>query len=489
MTFTTDSIVLIGSIVVFAAILAGRAGARLGMPSLLLFLAVGMLCGQDGLGIQFDNSGIAQFIGMLALCVILFSGGLDTRYSDIKPIWKPGAMLATAGVVVSALLTAVFIYGISQIFSLQLSFLEALLMASVMSSTDSASVFSILRGKRQTLKQNLRPLLELESGSNDPMAYIMTLIVLSMTLGGENNHLGWQYVLMTLTLEICVGTIAGILFGRGIVWVMNRANIKDTSLASILLLAAVFVTFSVTDTIHGNGYLAVYIAGLVTGNGTMVAKKALSKSMNGYTWLFQIAMFLTLGLLVNPSSLVEPRTAALGLGVGLFMMLVARPVAVMLCLLPFRNFSFKARLFMSWVGLRGAVPIIFATYPLVEIHRGFNPTTAYMIFNVVFFITILSLALQGSTVSALARRFGLLEPEPEDRFGIDLPDKIQAALSEVEVNDDFLAAGDTLKDTAVPDNTLVLLVKRGEHYFVPRGATKLRKGDILLTIAEDKTTD
>lgn len=484
MNFSASSIVLAGSIILLAAVLAGKAGSRYGIPSLLLFLGVGMLFGSDGAGIQFNNSQIAQFIGMLALSIILFSGGMDTRIKDIRPVAAPGVVLATLGVVLSAFITGAFIYGIGLLLKLNLSFTASLLMASVMSSTDSASVFSILRSKRQGLKQHLRPLLELESGSNDPMAYIMTLMVLGIAL--LDKSIGWQQLIVTFLLQICIGITAGYLFGKAAAWTINRVKLQSNSLATLLLVAFVFLTFSVTDKLQGNGYLAVYIAGLVTGNSSIVGRKSLARSMDGYTWLFQIIMFISLGLLVNPHELIEPKTATLGLTVGLFMILFARPIVVFLCLLPFRKFSFKARLYVGWVGLRGAVPIIFATYPLVEINRGFDADVAHTIFNTVFFITILSLAVQGTTVSWFAKKLGLTEDETTDSFGIDLPDKIKAALSEITVDSDFLAAGNTLKDIMLPSDSLVLLVKRGEKFIVPRGNTSLESGDVLLVIAENR---
>ncbi len=483
MNVSITLMMLVGSVLLFISVFASKAGSRFGIPSLLLFLAVGMLFGNDGLGIPFNNAHAAQAIGTIALSIILFTGGMETKYSEIRPIAGPGIVLATLGVLMTALLTGGFIYLISGWFHFKLTFLESLLMASVMSSTDSASVFSVLRSKKQGLRQNLRPLLEFESGSNDPMAYILTIMLLGMIGPGANPNL-W-HAAGTFAMQMSIGAAAGYLLGRGAVWVINHINIKNTSLYGIILLALSLFVFAATDSLDGNGYLAVYIAGLVVGNKKTVYKKSMTNFMDGFTWLFQIVMFLALGLLVSPSDLITFDNAMIGLLVGVFMIVFSRPVSVFACMAPYRKFTLKARAYVSWVGLRGAVPIIFATYPLVAVADGFNPEVANLIFNVVFFITILSLVIQGSTVSSMAKALGLSYELPEDNFGIDLPDKIKSALSEIEVREAFLAKGEQLKDISLPPNTLVVMVKRHEDYFVPTGGTELKLGDKLLVLTDN----
>jgi cell volume regulation protein A len=485
----TTLAMLVGALLLIVSIFASKAGARFGVPSLLLFLVVGMLFGSDGLGIPFSNANAAQAIGTLALCIILFSGGFETSFREIRPVLGPGIVLATVGVFMTALLTGGFIYFVSKaiygwgLIGIRLSFLESLLMASVMSSTDSASVFSIMRSKKMGLRQNLRPLLELESGSNDPMAYILTIMLLGLISQGEAPN--WWLAGGQFAMQMSIGAVAGYLLGRLIVWTLNRINLHNTSLYGILLLAMAFLAFALTDTIKGNGYLAVYIAGLVVGNRKIVLKKPLTNFLDGFTWLFQIIMFLSLGLLVNPRMLFSPGTIIIGVLVGVFMIGVSRPASVLACMAPFRKFSWRARWYVGWVGLRGAVPIIFATYPLVAVSRGFSPVVADLIFNVVFFITILSLVIQGSTVSWLAKRMALSKVLPQDNFGIDLPDKIKSALSEIEVREAFLAKGHHLKDISLPANTLVVMVKRKDDYFVPTGGTGLKLGDKLLVITDN----
>lgn len=481
MVIDTGNILLIGAVLLFFSILAGKAGFRFGVPALLLFLGVGMLFGSDGLGIQFNNPHSAQFIGMIALSIILFSGGMDTKYREIRPVLNQGVTLATLGVVLTTVITGLFIYWVTGIVSdfSTLTLTESLLMAAVMSSTDSASVFSILRSKRQGLKEQLRPMLELESGSNDPMAYMLTLLLIQIIQAPAGAVNLW-YSFFMFIVQMSVGALAGYLLGKATVWIMNKLNIHNASLYPVLLLACVFFVFSATELIKGNGYLAVYIAGLVVGNHKIQHKKSVATFFDGFTWLFQIVMFLTLGLLVNPRDLLP--IAGLGLLVALFMILLSRPISVFLCLAPFRKMSTKAKLYVSWVGLRGAVPIIFATYPLIA-----QIQYASLIFNVVFFITIVSLLTQGTTVSYMARLLGLSEKEKKEGndFGMELSEEIKSAMSEIEVADSLLANGSHLMDLTLPDNTLVVMVKRDNHFFVPRGRTKLNVGDKLLVITDN----
>lgn len=353
---TAENILLVGSVLIFTSILISKTGYRFGIPTLLLFLLVGMAFGSDGLGIQFNSASDAQFIGMMALSIILFSGGMDTRYSDIKPVLKQGILLSTVGVLVTTLLTGLFIYFLSNHTqaNIELTLLVSLLLAATMSSTDSASVFSLLRSQRMNLKYNLRPMLELESGSNDPMAYMLTIVLIQVIGSGSNFDI--VIILKDLFLQFLFGGVLGYAFGKFSVWLINKIELSNSSLYPILLLSIIFITFTLTDLVKGNGYLAVYIAGMIVGNARLAYRKETNTFMNGLTWLFQIIMFLTLGLLVNPHEMID--IAVTALLIGIFMILIARPVSVFLCLLPFKGISNKARIFISWVGLRGAVPII-----------------------------------------------------------------------------------------------------------------------------------
>ena len=396
----TENTLLIGSILLFISIVVGKTGYRFGVPTLLLFLVVGMLFGSDGLGLQFHDAKDAQFIGMVALSIILFSGGMDTKFREIKPILGPGIVLSTVGVLLTALFTGLFIWWLSGMSwtNIYLPITTSLLLASTMSSTDSASVFAILRSQKMNLKHNLRPMLELESGSNDPMAYILTIVLIQFiqSAGMGSRPIAASFIIQFLAHGCRIRA-------RKTGYPYEQANIDNQALYPILLLAFVFFTFSITDLLKGNGYLAVYIAGIMVGNNKIMHRKDIYTLMDGLTWLFQIIMFLCLGLLVNPHEMLE--VAAVALLIGVFMIVIGRPLSVFLCLLPFRKITMKSRLFVSWVGLRGAVPIIFATYPVVAGVEGSN-----IIFNVVFFITIVSLVVQRTTVSFIARLLHLSKP-------------------------------------------------------------------------------
>lgn len=480
MLITTQNILLIGSILLFISIMIGKTGIRLGFPVLLLFLIVGMVFGQDGFGIQFENPATAQFIGVVSLSIILFSGGMDTKIEEIRPVIAPGVILATLGVVFTTFLTGGFVYLVSKwtFPNVQVTLIGCLLLAAVMSSTDSASVFNILRSKGLHLKHNLRPLLELESGSNDPMAYMLTILLIQILQSGEMDV--W-HISLSLIAQFSIGTLAGYLLGRLAVYTLNHVNIPNQSLYQITLLTLVFFTFSITEVLKGNGYLAVYIAGLVVGNHRIVYKKNIANFFDATAWLFQIIMFLTLGLLVNPKELLH--VSWIGLLIGVFMIIIARPVSVLLCLLPFRMITFKSRLYVSWVGLRGAVPIIFATYPLIA-----NIPGASQIFNIVFFITLLSLLIQGTSVSYIARKLGLTFKRKglTKEFEMELPEEVKSVFSEIIVTGDMLSKGDHLIDVPLPENTLVVLVKRFNHFFVPNGCSQLLPQDKLLIISDNE---
>ena len=471
-----EHFLFIGAILLFVAVMAGKVAYRFNAPALLLFLAVGLFFGYDI--ISFNSPELTQFVGMISLCIILFSGGMDTKLSEIRPVLAEGITLATAGVLMTALLLGGFVYLVSPWLGLELNFPLSLLLASTISSTDSASVFSILRTRRQGLKENLRPLLELESGSNDPMAYILVVLMLKV-VGGSGESVSFGDAIWMFMLQMSIGALIGYIFGRVSVWIINKIDINNASLYSVLLLACVFFTFSFTSMINGNGYLAVYIAGLVVGNKKLVHKRTVNTFFDGITWLFQIIMFLMLGLLVDLNSAIQPQVLLLGIMAGLFLMLVARPIATITCLAPLRRLSNWARGYISWVGLRGAVPIIFATYPLVANIEG-----AELIFNVVFIMTIISLVVQGTTVSSMANLFGLAFTEKESKFDDALQDKMKSAFTEIAVTEQMLLGGTTLNKVSLPDNTLVVMVCRDGDYFVPKGSAELQVKDKLLILSD-----
>ncbi len=473
---------LVISTLFIVSILVSKAGNKFGVPALLLFLGVGMLFGSDGLGlVHFSNIKLAQVIGTVSLSAILFSGGLDTRFADIKPVLGPGITLATLGVLLTAFSTGLILYLlIGHREGIATGLTGCLLLASTMSSTDSASVFSILRSKGLNLKHNLRPALELESGSNDPMAYVLTTTFIGLVLQGGSPHYGSAVAM--LVVQLAVGSIAGFLLGKAMVWLVNRINIDNVALYPILVLTGSFLVFAVTYYIKGNSFLAVYIAGLIVGNSRFVHKRSTRNFFDGITWLCQLTMFLTLGLLVNPSEL--PSVLVPGLIISVVMIFITRPLSVFVSMSPFRRFDVRDKLFVSWVGLRGAVPIIFAI-----LCRASGVPGSDIFFNIVFLCTLVSLVVQGTTLPLMARWLRVAEPPAERRpienFDIDFPEEIKSAASEIQLTAESLERGNRLMDLRMPEKTLVIMVKRGENYFVPTGKTVLHTGDILMVLTDN----
>ena len=477
---------LVGSLLMLAGIIAGKVGTRFGVPALLLFLITGMLFGSAGLGIQYNDTHKTQFVGMIALTVILFFGGFETKLTEIRPVLGPGITLSTVGVLLTTLCLGSFFYGMDLLgwAPVHFTFPIALLLAATMSSTDSASVFALLRSKNMHLKEGLRPILELESGSNDPMAYMLTIALIQFITGGAGGADGsWESILMTFVLQFAVGGVMGYLFGRITPYILNKADIGNGALYPILLLCFVFLTFSATSLLQGNGYLAVYIMGVLVGDKKLVHKKSIETFFDGLTWLLQIALFIILGLFVDAHSLL-PITGFAVLA-GLFMIFVARPLAVQISLLFFPRISMRGRSFLSWVGLRGAVPIIFATYPLLSQVEG-----AETLFNIVYVITLLSLLIQGSTLPAVARFLGLDEElqVKVSSFGVEIPQYTGAKMLERTVTSKMLSEGNKLMELDLKEEELVILVRRGENYMVPKGKLELEVGDILLIVYEQPTT-
>jgi len=482
MNIQIEVALLILSFLFFLSILAGKASSRYGVPALLLFLGVGMLFGSDGIGIQFENIQVANAIGTVALCIILFSGGLDTKISEIRPILPQGVILATLGVLLTALITGVIIWWIlgMTMASAGIGLLTSLLLASTMASTDSASVFSILRAKNLHLKNNLRPMLELESGSNDPMAYILVITLIDLIK--LSNVPNYWVVGGTLILQLGIGALLGFSLGKLAVRIINRIKIGNDSLYPILIFTLCIFIFSLTYFLKGNGFLAVYIGGLVIGNSKFVHKRSSLGFFDGLAWMSQLIMFLTLGLLVNPHELVLIFIP--GLIISFLMIFVTRPLTVFLSLLPFRKMPFKDKTFVSWVGLRGAVPIIFAIYPLVE-----NVPHARLIFNIVFLCTLVSLVVQGTSLPLVARWLNLaVEPKQINKlrnFDVDFSSDIKSVTTEIEITSRILAKGNQLIHLSLPDNTLVVMVNRDDNYFVPTGQTILEEKDKILIITDN----
>ena len=485
-----EFVLLILSLLFFISIIADKIGYKFGVPALLLFLVVGMLFGPHGIGAILGNRGIeigtetAQALSTLAMCIILFSGGLDTKLSDIKEVLAPGVTLATLGVLITCAVTGVIIYYIFGWLNavVSVSIWMALLMAATMSSTDSASVFSILRTNGIGLKHNLRPLLELESGANDPMAYVLTTTLIGVVLTAEAEVTALP-IIQTIVIQLVMGTVLGLAFGTGLMALMRRVKLGNEALYPIMVLTACIFIFAITYYLQGNTYLAVYVGGLVIGNSKFTRKRQTKSFFNGLTWLSQLMMFLMLGLMVVPKELLNYQVWLPCLIISIVMIFISRPLAVLLCMLPFHNYMQRDRYMLSWVGLKGAVPIIFAI-----MCKANGVPYADLIFNVVFLCTIVSLLVQGTTLTYVARKLNLATQPEEARtlehFDMDLPDEIQSSAREVEVTQRMLEKGNTLREIQIPPKTLIIMVRRGEDFFVPTGASELAVGDQLLVIRD-----
>ena len=431
-----------------------------------------MLAGSDGPGgIYFDDPWIAQSLGVVALAFILFAGGLDTHWESVRPVLWQGVALSTFGVLLTAALVGWFAKVV-----LDFSLLEGLLLGAVVSSTDAAAVFAVLRAKRVSLRGQLKPLLELESASNDPMAVFLTIGFIYLLTNPASSGIG---LIPKFVLQMALGGVLGYGMGKGLILLVNRLRLEYEGLYPVLTLSLVLLAYGATTALKGNGFLAVYVAGLVTGNSDFIHKKSLMRFHDGLAWLMQIAMFLTLGLLVFPSRLVP--VMGDGLLVAMFLMLLARPVSVFLSLLP-GKMGFKEKTMIAWVGLRGAVPIILATFPLLA-----GIAKADMIFNLVFFIVLTSVLLQGTSIPLFARWLGVAAPLPtKRRFPLEfLPTtSTQSNLVEFQIPSNSRVVGKPILELRLPKGALVVLIRRSEEFIVPSGGTALEAGDTMLVLAD-----
>lgn len=476
MSIQTGNLLLIGSILLLISIVAGKTIRKLGVPTLIFFLIVGMLAGSEGIGgIYFDNASLAQFIGIVALNFILFSGGLDTHWHSIKPVMWRGIALSTLGVFLTALSVGVFVH-----YAFGFTLPEGMLLGSVISATDAAAVFSILRSKGIGLKGYLQPVLELESGSNDPMAYFLTISLTSIVASGQAN---FTELIPHFFKEFILGGAIGFTMGKASVWLINHINLETEGLYPALTLALAIFTYSFTGFVGGNGFLAIYLCAVIMGNSTIVKRRSLIKFYDGQAWLMQIILFLTLGLLVFPSRIVP--LIGMGLIISAFLIFVARPIGVFASFVFFKS-NFRSKLFISWVGLRGSVPIVFATYPLLA-----GIEKAHLIFNLVFFISVTSVLLQGTTLSYVARLLHVSVPASVKRkmgFDFEAGDAIKSDLQEIVVPEGSPVSGKRIVELHIPSTVNILAVKRGNVFIAPNGSTKLVSGDILHVLAEDKTS-
>ena len=472
---SANPLIFLAAALLLAGVLLSKTSSRLGVPSLLLFLVLGMLAGSEGLlGIEFEDFALAQRYGIIALAFILFSGGAGTAWRDIRRVLVPGVALATVGVLLSAIVLGAIAASI-----LGLELLEGMLLGSVIASTDAAAVFSILRSRGVAIVPRLRHLLELESGSNDPAAVFLTVGMIALvqrTGGGAVDLVGLFVVQMGL------GLVAGWLLARGAVALINRLRLEYDGLYPVMTVAFVLLTYEGTAWLGGSGFVATYVAGLTIANSEFLHKRSLLRFHDAIAWLMQISMFVLMGLLVFPSDLVPVAWQAVL--VAAVLLLVARPLAVVLTLLPFRVPA-REIAFVSWVGLRGATPIVLATFPVVA-----GIPNSQTIFDVVFFVVLLSVLIQGTTIPAAAKSLGLAAKLPAENaytFDAVIAGDEGHGLREVALAEGAPAAGRSLVSLALPAGVLVVLLYRAGQILVPQGGTVLEAGDRVLLLAEEDT--
>lgn len=473
--FAIDRLILLAAILILFGILSSKLSARLGLPVLVLFLLTGMLAGESGIGgIAFDSPQAAHALGTLALAMILFDGGLQTPVSSIKMVWRPASLLATLGVLVTALVT-----GVAAAYILDLPLLEGLLLGAIVGSTDAAAVFSLLRNAGIHINKRLKSTLEIESASNDPMAIFLTVGLLEVLVNDMPFGLG---LLQLFVMQMGLGAVVGLLVGWVSVRVINRIQLVASGLYPVMVASCGLLAFGIAANLGGSGFLAVFLAGVVLGNSRFVFQRGTFLFHDGLAWLSQITMFVVLGLLVYPESLLEVWWQ--GLLIAAVLILVARPLAVVPMLRLFR-FSRNEIALVSWVGLRGSVPIILAIFPLM-----FGLPNADLIFNVVFFVVLISATLQGSTLPLVARRLGLTEPPPAApaaTLEITAVGDIDADIVEYTLGEHPRADGRLLSQMALPDDTVVAMITRGTTVIPPRGSTRLQQGDHLFVVLKPET--
>jgi potassium/hydrogen antiporter len=472
---TYQPLVLLAALLLLGGVLLSKTSSRFGVPSLLLFLLLGILAGSEGiLGVDFDDMAFAQSAGIIALAFILFSGGLGTRWRDISPVLAPGVALASVGV----LLSAVVLGAVASVI-LGLGLLEGMLLGGIIASTDAAAVFSILRSRGVQLTTRLRAMLELESGSNDPAAVFLTVGLISL-IQADGTTVG--DLIISFIMQMSVGAVAGVLMAKAAVTMINRLHLEFDGLYPVATFAFVLAMFEIVTWIGGSGFLATYVAGAVMANSDFLHKRSLIRFHDAIGWLMQIGMFVLLGLLVFPSQLLDVIWQSLA--VAAVLMLVARPLAALITLLPFRRPAREIG-FVSWVGLRGAAPIILATFPVVA-----GIPDAEKIFNVVFFVVLTSVLVQGTTIPYMAKRMGVevdgnSEPKPMSFDAVIVGDGSHQ-LHQIRVAPGAPAEGSRVMDLALPSELLIVLLRRGETTILPQGGTMLEGGDELLLFGEDQ---
>lgn len=455
--------ILIVGIIILVSLFSIRVSKRLEIPLLIMFLLVGMLAGSEGIGgIYFDNASMAQNIGSLALIFIIFSGGLETKKEDVKSSFYPSCTLATIGVLLTAILSGIIVYYLTG-FTLK----ESLLFSAMVSSTDAAAVMSMLGDSK--LKKKIKSVVEIESGSNDPMAYALILFLISFFKSDDTSLLSGSIFLLK---QIGLGILVGYCFGKITLPLASYMKIVREEFLTIHLIAVVFMCFGLATVIEGNGYLAIYIAGIMIGNEKFNFKLNSIRNMRLITWFMQITMFVILGLLVFPSQLLD--YIYIGSLLSILMIVVVRIVVVYGLLWPF-NFTNKEKFFISWAGLKGAVPIIFSTMAITE-----GLTNAQGIFNLTFYIVVFSVLLQGMTLKSVGKKLGLFDESESEDKEIEADELEELAIKKMILDNDSEYINKQIKDLELPKGMLIISVKRESSYITPKGDIVLLAGDIIL---------
>ena len=477
--FLVDTLILVTGSLLLLGIASSLLSTRLGMPVLVLFLLVGMIAGSEGIGgLEFENYELAHAIGTVALVMILFDGGLGTTLPAIRLAWKPAILLSTLGVVVTAGIT-----GLAAAWILGISVLEGLLLGSIVGSTDASAVFAVLRSGGVGLPKRIATVLEVESASNDPMAIFLTIGCVELLLGNVAMGPG---LLGLFAAQMVIGAGLGWLGGYAAVMIVNRLELGASGMYPVLVSACCLLTFGTAVQLGGSGFLAVYVAGVVVGNRRMIFQRSIRRFHDAIAWLAQIIMFVALGLLCFPSRLLDVSGRALLITVVL--MLVARPVAVLASTLGFR-FSWRELTFLSWVGLKGAVPITLATFPLMFATPDIS-LQASLLFDVVFFIVVLSAVIQGTTLTPVARWLGLerpRDPEPPVTLEISSLRQVEGEVVDYSIGEGSRAAGRQVKDLALPGGVVIALIARGDQIIPPQGITRIRAGDHVILVLRPGT--
>ncbi len=475
MPLSLIQLMIAGAVVLLVCVASSKFLYRFGVPTLLIFLALGMICGSDGLfGFYFDDYSIAWEICSVGLVFIMFYGGFGTNWKAARPVAVPSVLMSTLGVVITAGLTGLFCY-----FVLKTTLLEGFLIGAIVGSTDAASVFSILRSRKLNLKGGLASLLEIESGSNDPVAYMMTLVVLILMspLGTDPGTIA-----VMLVSQVGFGLLVGLLLAVIAVAVLRRVEFEIVGLYPIFLVGIAILSYSFSEFLGGNGYLSVYVAGIILGNSKIFHKRSLVHFFDGISWLMQIILFFALGLLAFPSRL--PSVALFGVLISVFMIFIARPAATF-SILSWFKIPFKSQLFVSWVGLRGAASIVFAIFA-ISYASGSQIVIENDIFHVVFFVALFSVAVQGTLIPFFAKKLKLVDESVSvlKTFN-DYQEELNTKLLEYKIHEKSRWANLTLMDANIPDEILVVMIKRGREVIVPRGSTVILPGDTLVLSGND----